>query len=694
MSGIKTVLGFDLGHGETSAATAEVLWDKPVQNLQPPKDRDIIVGKPVIPTAYAVDRMGKEKIGIEALEEKGEGAMLALAFKKRPTLMSEGETLLLMRYAKNVYEKLLQNDQMARGGMQVFVGCPSGWLEKDREKYEEVLSKALSEPVKVMKESKAAVVYALKDDNNRITANHIKEGVLIIDFGSSTCDITYFRGVDEPINMGFDLGATEIENNIFKYIIQEYKQLGDYEKYQQAFEDDVKHVNKLKYACRRAKEDYFSNIVGNGAYQVIEDIRIKKGLHFEIELNQESMKKILDMPVDFRHKDQKTRSSWKACCHQILTDIKKSFEDSGRHASAVILTGGASRMYFVRASCKEIFKGSKLIWDSNPSTCISRGLAEAGRADLRAEVGREKVYVAIKQLMEDKYELLVSKMAAAISVHIFDKLIKPSLIDWRDGKVGYKTLRDMENKIRIMADSLKDSEEFQGFIKSALVNWVEDLTPDINQIINTIFAKEYGSNVQGGKVDIALKLKNSFKEFDADNKVKFNSKEYINFDAAAEAAGAVTAIITLIVSYVVGFIVSYIGVMIGLYIIATVVLFTGIGAPVALWMYAHSWWIAGAVAAQGGDLYELISDKFGEGTAKLIKGAIGDPETKEYSAGKRTKYYDKMAERFGNIKESIEVEIKKSIQENEKSKKAILESMDTVLKESIELAMRYASLNI
>lgn len=63
------VVGIDFGHGETSAAYAEIGWGQNIATLDPVKDIDLPQDKTyVIPSAISISENGEVHIGADAFE--------------------------------------------------------------------------------------------------------------------------------------------------------------------------------------------------------------------------------------------------------------------------------------------------------------------------------------------------------------------------------------------------------------------------------------------------------------------------------------------------------------------------------------------------------------------------------------------------------------------------------------------------
>ena len=76
----------------------------------------------------------------------------------------------------------------------------------------------------IVRESRAAYIRALQKDDVK---QYATEGILVVDYGSSTIDITYYKEGDNPIDRGYPLGASEVERGIFDYLKEPHNDLGE-----------------------------------------------------------------------------------------------------------------------------------------------------------------------------------------------------------------------------------------------------------------------------------------------------------------------------------------------------------------------------------------------------------------------------------------------------------------------------------
>ena len=183
-------IGYDLGHGETALSRAYA------GSLREPEILEFRGEKSFV---TAVARSGAHvRIGAEAvnLPSKSTGRSKSeksvwVKFKSRdfsdPHMKDPTQA-----FTRKLFETLETEKQIdGRDKSRVIVGCPSGWSEADRGEYAKIFESAGLKNVRVVPESRAALMTAL--EQGYLTIDDARDTVLIIDIGSSTTDFTFCR---------------------------------------------------------------------------------------------------------------------------------------------------------------------------------------------------------------------------------------------------------------------------------------------------------------------------------------------------------------------------------------------------------------------------------------------------------------------------------------------------------------------
>jgi len=186
MSSVKQVefIGYDLGHGETALGRAFGATVREPEILEWRGRRSFV-------TAVATDKSGI-KIGADALNLSALGpkANVAVKFKSRHLdVVSVHEPI--KAFTQTLVDGLTtEGTILGPKDSRFIVGCPSGWTAEDREDYRAVFQDAGLSNVRIVPESRAALMTAL--EQGYLSIEDTRASVLIVDIGSSTTDFVVF----------------------------------------------------------------------------------------------------------------------------------------------------------------------------------------------------------------------------------------------------------------------------------------------------------------------------------------------------------------------------------------------------------------------------------------------------------------------------------------------------------------------
>ena len=209
------IIGIDFGHGETSAAFYNL-------KNQEKEDLDILPGLKVIKSAVAIlEQEGKETIcvGDAAITNAPYAKDFQISFKKRPSEMNKTERGRMVAFMKGVYAEILnrKTDYKSRDHA-VYIARPSQDIWDSEEKAYLQMAEDAGLPIAgIQKESRAAYFRARTQPDSKIDS-YVKDGVLIVDFGSSTIDFTYLNSkLSKPKDDGCPYGASQVERTLLEY---------------------------------------------------------------------------------------------------------------------------------------------------------------------------------------------------------------------------------------------------------------------------------------------------------------------------------------------------------------------------------------------------------------------------------------------------------------------------------------------
>ncbi|QHG17514.1 Hsp70 family protein [Nostoc sp. ATCC 53789] len=468
---ILETIGFDLGHGETAVAKAIV------ESIDPPQMLEINNKKNQITALGWHPKLGY-LVGEQALIQAGV-TQLTISFKQKPNNDPKyRETI--STFVATYYRLLKESKQLEGGeGSYFYIGCPSGWSVSDRTEYQKLLQEAGIPQLNVVPESRAAFMQA--KEAGKLEYDKLVASVLIVDIGSSTTDFTLVKSLEEiPIDFGSNtLGASLIDKAIFARTLANHEQKALLEK---VFKEYPHHQARCELACRKAKEDYFSN---EQLYSDPESFArgfesINEQIYFIPQVNKLMMEEILNQPLP-----ELGHQSWVRSFSDSLTEAKEKLEKLGIVPKLLLMTGGASRMKFTHLLCQEMFPEPETLLrpDPEPERCIALGLARVGRWDLRAAAFKEEVNKLftsnqLKGLIERHIPELIESLTKPLTDGLIVNAVKPALKDWQKNKI--RTLADLETSLIGRAEQWLKSERAVQIINHQCASWFSNkIQPDL-----------------------------------------------------------------------------------------------------------------------------------------------------------------------------------------------------------------------
>lgn len=433
---IEYVIGIDLGHGETSAAICPLQWDKLDNQLDPAKDLEMEPNRKVIPSSITITAEGTAKIGTAAFDPNIlKQAKVRVCFKKKPDSITGESEQLMIRFMKKVYSKIRENNSgiLTDNNHLIYIATPSGWDKEAQNLYFRMACDAGLPMGGITKESRAAFVRAQHDPTANLGRN-IEKGAIVFDMGSSTLDFTYHNSaLSKMIDNGYDCGASAVEKAMFKDLESTNDAIREF----QAKYPDL--VDYLLFEVRRAKEEIYFDITR----------KYKKTINFEDFIDDEDLEE-----ERFRLKYEAGQLDEFLETEGYINSIRESMRDflnnyiSGQNIYGVFLTGGASRMSFIKPLVTECWGVplEKIFRDQDPSLTISEGVAEVARADLRTK----DIDADLKPLLEssngnDVYDKFVEIFGNYMYENVI-QAVSETCTEWRDSPIDL-SLNDLNTQI-------------------------------------------------------------------------------------------------------------------------------------------------------------------------------------------------------------------------------------------------------
>jgi hypothetical protein len=467
------IVGFDLGHGETSLCRVNLSNDDAPQIIE-------LYGEKKMVTAVARDSEGTY-IGEKAVYRPSH-TRLHVAFKQRPSCAGT-EPGPMLDFIETIYQELIHSEYIERGpSTHFFVGCPSGWKETDRAAYEQLFVQAKLAHVTVVPESRAALMHARH--SGLVGMEEIKSSVLVIDVGSSTTDFTLICDGQIKDDDGEDLGASIIDKAILEYSLNHHPNREALE----AILREKPHYRSLcELTCRRAKEEYFTHpdfYTDPDAWpNRIE--RVEKHF-FEPMVNGEIMHELLNRPLV-------NGKGWVKAFRDSLMTVKAKYARMQISPATIIITGGASRMGFISETCREVFPEARYCHDKSSDYGVADGLARWGQFETNATRFLQEVGTYLDYELVPFIEGHIPTLVEGIADNFTDRcaeIIKTHYKEWREGKID--DIASIPERTTKDIKAWAKSNEARQLVDGSVLTWLSSISARLSQEIEKTIGQKYG----------------------------------------------------------------------------------------------------------------------------------------------------------------------------------------------------------
>ncbi|MDE6668686.1 MAG: hypothetical protein K2K26_03255 [Muribaculaceae bacterium] len=496
------IIGFDLGDGEIAAA----YWNLKEDGFIKPEDLKFDINEShKILSALFTEKNGTIHIGTLGVMSSLANTQgnLYINFKVTPKRLHEGELyegdsiskkqlmqLMLRTSLENIYKN---NPNKFSGEGLLVVGCPSGpeWLENDADSmYAEIIRESLEGldlclKVIIMPESRASLIKVYKEQGE-LVGKHIQDGVVVMDHGSSTFDITLINFLtNQQTDDSVPLGANKIERTMLKTLLEQNNKT----------RFDLSDFRSQLLLIRTAKEAFFTNPVS------------KPRIFMEWTDGDCAMSRISEdfMTGITHHSPQSYTSEKHSLAKGSWVELHRNFTEKNVNTlceamgvapnefkGVILLTGGASKMQFIKSTVCELFPNAHVVVDAEPSYCVSRGLAWAAYTDLKAleliSTVKERIGEAIKADFPTLKAIMANKLSPIVYEYALGQL--SAWVDNGDNITLTEFVKNVEN-------SFLDSSTPEGRARAQLIQRTikESITEYLNNnddtgvralIVNTV----------------------------------------------------------------------------------------------------------------------------------------------------------------------------------------------------------------
>ena len=479
------IIGIDFGHGETSAAYCRI------DDRNNPIDIDFTGhGAMTIPSTLFIEKGNNiVSIGDDAVfQSKEKEGVFHAYFKEAPKNLDEEmhPNLEIMKlYMQKVYEcicnryaSLFMDGNKVKDNHVVFIACPSkyqSWTDKEMQNYVHLALDA-GLPIAgasidnkfqlsgIVRESRAAYIRFMQQNDEKITQAATK-GILVIDFGSSTIDMTYYKQGEKPVDKGYPYGAQRVENSIYDFIINSHSQIQIEEpllrikceptNIAQKIDCSLPWKNSCLFEIRKEKERFYTQGQNARNFQYRSD-----------------MAELLGGDIDTRI--PKNIITEKILANYIIDIADKVFNDfkiailKDNPVTLLVLTGGASRMDFVEVVAHNVFGDIDVMPSRDSSLTVSNGIATAGRADVL-------LYYLAKDLLSGNQTKIYSKVREKAIFNICETVlskVQSAYSSFYNGNLSKNTINALEQRVKSNINDIQYKDELSRAFKPLMENYI------------------------------------------------------------------------------------------------------------------------------------------------------------------------------------------------------------------------------
>ena len=465
--------GFDLGDAESAIC------------LLPKEKEGVMASIPIrgadsFITAYARKREGTILVG--------EGALYAPDVKERKIrfksrfLMDPSVEGDILAFARGVLQELRDSGILEKEDCCFYIGCPAGWDPKARERYRSLFERAAFPPVKIVSESRAALVSAFQSKHLQVGYDILKRPVLVADIGSSTTDFAYVVGGGESslaTSGEVVLGGGLMDEALLEIALEDspYR-----DRILQVFEACPPWRTYCEFAARRLKEKYFSDEAYWKEEPCITHVRIvyDSRLTLAIEMNEEIAARLLEGPLASLN-----GASFRETFLESLQNTKKSIQKSqGEMPELLFLTGGVANLPAIQPWCEEVYPDAVVIKSAHPELSVAKGLAYCGRLDedmraFKKEVEDLKDSTKVEQIVGRHVGELYRDAVDALTVPILREAVLPVIDQWRGGAI--KTLEQIDGELEKAITAYLQSQGAREKLVAPVTRWLKPVSYELEE---------------------------------------------------------------------------------------------------------------------------------------------------------------------------------------------------------------------
>ena len=472
--------GFDLGDAESAVTRLDKNVNTVPQVLTVNEARSFI-------TAYALLRDGTLLIGEGACYHP-DAMVRKDRFKSRFLVDSESAKD-VKSFASGVLGQIYLSGDLIKGDDSCFyIGCPAGWDRTAREEYRMIFEQTGYPPVKIVSESRAALVSACHSKHLQVGYDILNKPVLVVDIGSSTTDFAYIMGGKEvELKTG---GEVFLGGGVMDEILldEAVAASGNEKKIRKIFEDSEPWHSYCDFAARRLKEKYFSDEEYWKNSECTQTVNIHQGMlpqKLVLRMNATIADKLLNKKVD-----RLDNKSFREVFIESLRQAKEAIAD--KDPELIFLTGGVSKLAVIRQWCREIFPDSVVITSTEPEFSVASGLAYCGKIDdelreFKEEIAQLKGSSIVERIVESHINELYHDAVDAMVEPILENVALPIAERWRSGAI--EKLADIDEIMKQEVDTYLHSDDARKLLSKPVSKWLKTISYELEEYTMPICVK-------------------------------------------------------------------------------------------------------------------------------------------------------------------------------------------------------------
>lgn len=463
--------GFDLGDAESAVSRLGK------QDAGMPEVLAVREAKSFV-TAYAQLSSGELLIGESACYDTN-AIRRSLRFKS--TFLTDPQSEKdVRRFASGVLSELYGEGSLIQGEDCCFyIGCPAGWDMAARERYRHIFEEVGYPPVRIVSESRAALISACQSKHFQVGYDIMSRPVLVVDIGSSTTDFAFIMGGHEVELQ--TAGEVRLGGGIMdELLLEESVRLSENsDAVRKALSQSEPWRSYCEFAARRLKEQYFSDEEYWRENDCRRTIRIISGGDVRLTLRVDAG--IADRILN-RGAKQLNGKSFRQAFTDSLIQLRERLDE--HRPELLFLTGGVSKLPAIRQWCAGVFPDAVVITGVEPEFSVSRGLAWSGRIDEELRLFRQEVAElvdssAVEQIVDRRIDDLYRRIVDAMVEPILRRVALPVFDRWRNDEI--EKLSDIDQIVQKEIETWLHTDEAHALLVKPIADWLRPVAYDVEE---------------------------------------------------------------------------------------------------------------------------------------------------------------------------------------------------------------------